>query len=64
MVSARVMISGGVKIGKKCWLGSGSSIIDRISIADNTFLGTGTNVIKSILEPNQTWVGNPARRIK
>lgn len=57
-----VNISGCTQIGEKVELGTGSQIIQGISIVKDTIVGAGTVVVKNITEPG-TYVGAPARKI-
>jgi UDP-3-O-[3-hydroxymyristoyl] glucosamine N-acyltransferase len=50
-VSPGTLISGAVKIGKFCYIGLGSVIIDNITICDYVRTGAATVVRKSIAEP-------------
>lgn len=56
-------VAGFNKIGKSCFLGIGSRVIDRIEIGDCTTVGAGSVVIRNIVG-NCTAVGVPARIIK
>lgn len=62
-ITPRATINGLCRIGEGTYVGSGSILVQSISIAPNTLLGAGTVVINSITEPG-TYVGCPARRIK
>ena len=62
LIGANVTIAGSAKIGKNCYIGSGSSIINGIEIKDHTLVGMGSNVINS-LPYNSKAVGNPARQL-
>lgn len=58
-----VNISGGVYIGKKSNIGTGSAILQYLKVGENVTLGSLSNVIRDI--PNNcTAVGNPAKVIK
>ena len=63
MITACAEISVSVSIGNNVWLGPNSSIIDNISIADNSFIGIGAVVTKSISEPG-VYAGNPAKKLR
>ncbi len=58
-----VNVSGNVKIGEGCVLGSKSVIIQGKSIGNWSTIGSGSNVINDI-PSNCTAVGNPAKPIK
>lgn len=62
-ISPGVNISGMVNIGKRVYIGTGSSILENVSIVDDCIIGAGSTVIKSIEEPG-TYIGTPVRRIK
>jgi len=56
-------LAGAVKIGKCCWIGIGSQIIQLISVGDYTLVGAGSVVVKS-LPANVTAFGSPAVVVK
>jgi sugar O-acyltransferase (sialic acid O-acetyltransferase NeuD family) len=60
-ISPGVHTAGGVKVGKRSWLGIGSVVINNIYIIDDCKIGAGAVVIKDITESG-TYVGVPARR--
>lgn len=62
-ITAGVTIAGFVHIGKKGYLGIGSSVKNRISIGKNSIIGMGAVVIRTVDE-NTVVVGNPARMIR
>ena len=63
MVIAKSMIAGSVKIGRNCWIGPSSSIINGVTIGNNVFVGIGSNIINNI--PDDVVVaGNPAKVIR
>ena len=53
-------MSGCVKVGNNTHVGTGSSIIQGITIGDNAFIGAGSVVIKNIPD-GVTAVGVPAK---
>ena len=61
-ISPGVKIAGTVDIGKKTWIGIGSSIINNLTICDNCIIGAGSTVIYDI-KCSGTYVGSPVRRI-
>lgn len=61
--AAGVILNGGVKIGKNCWIGSGVIIKHYVSICDNVVIGMGSVVTKDIAESG-IYVGNPAKYLK
>jgi len=62
-ISPGVSIGGGVHIGQLSWLGIGSTIVDSITLADNTQIGAGAVVTQST-QANSLYVGVPAKRIR
>lgn len=61
-VSPKVAIGGGSYIGKNCFLGIGSIVIDHVNICDEVIIGAGAVVTRDICSPG-TYVGIPARKI-
>lgn len=57
------IISGNCKIGKCFYLGTNSSIKEKIKIVDNVIVGMNSCVIKNI-ENEGTYVGIPSKKIK
>ncbi|MFK4785478.1 acetyltransferase [Fusobacterium sp. MFO224] len=62
-VSSNSALGGWVKIGKKCFIGLGSTVIPEIEIGENATVGAGAVVIKNV-QKNSVVVGNPGRVIK
>lgn len=58
-----VNISGEVKVDRSVYVGTGTKIINQVSIGENTIVGAGAVVAKS-LPANCTAVGVPAKPIK
>lgn len=58
-VMPQCSISGSVKIGTKCFVGSGTRILQGITIGDNSIIGAGAVVTKSFGD-NSKLVGIPA----
>ena len=52
-----------MKIGNRCFIGAGATVIDKISICDDVIIGANAAVINNIDSPG-TYVGNPVRKIK
>ena len=63
VIAAGVMLSGSIKVGKNCWLGTGSSYRQGISICDDVLIGVGSVVTKDITKPG-VYVGNPAKFLR
>jgi len=61
-IAPRVTFSGFVKLDELNFVGTGSILIDNISVASNCTLGAGTVVIKDINNQG-VYVGNPAKKI-
>jgi len=54
-------LSGDCHIGKQCFLGTGSSIREKIKIGNNIIVGAGSVVVNNLIYDNSIYVGNPAR---
>ncbi|MEM6407684.1 MAG: DapH/DapD/GlmU-related protein, partial [Pseudomonadota bacterium] len=63
LVIACAEVSGSVHIGKGCWIGPNSSIMNQASIGDRSLVGLGAVVTKSCPE-NVVMIGAPARVLK
>ena len=61
-ISPGVHIAGTVHIGKRTWVGIGSSVVNNINIYDDVIIGAGTTIIKDIEKPGK-YVGMPLRRL-
>lgn len=61
IITACVEISGSVTIGKGVWIAPNASIINKISVGDQSLVGIGAVLTKDVAE-NSIVVGNPARR--
>lgn len=55
-------IGGGVSVGDNSFLGLGTNVIPKVSIAPDTTIGAGSVVIKDI-SASGTYVGVPARKL-
>jgi sugar O-acyltransferase (sialic acid O-acetyltransferase NeuD family) len=62
-ISPGVNIAGGVNVGPLSWLGIGSTVIECITIAENTQVGAGAVITQSTI-PNSLYLGVPAKRIR
>lgn len=62
-ITGGVSISGGVKIGKACYIGTGSCIKGNVSIDDHVLIGMGS-VVLGDLAGGAIYVGNPARKLR
>ena len=54
---------GGVYIAQLSWIGIGSTIVECITLADNTQVGAGAVVTQST-QANSLYVGVPAKRVR
>jgi acetyltransferase-like isoleucine patch superfamily enzyme len=58
-VAGGVCVSGNVRVGQSCYLGSNSTIKDGVNVGDYCLIGMGSNVVRNVPE-NTVVVGNPA----
>ncbi len=58
-----VSISGDTSLGEVSEFGTNSTILQSLTIANQTRVGAGAVVTKDIEEPNYTYVGVPARKL-
>jgi sugar O-acyltransferase (sialic acid O-acetyltransferase NeuD family) len=58
-----VKVSGNCNLGDCVYLGTNSSIREKINICNNVTIGLGSGIVKHILEPG-TYVGLPTKKIK
>lgn len=63
VVIANAEVSGSVVIGKDCWVGPASTIIQGMRIGSNSLIGIGSVVIKDV-EENDVVAGNPAKFLR
>ncbi|MGE6490447.1 acetyltransferase [Exiguobacterium sp. NPDC077395] len=62
-LSPGVKISGTVKIGYRTWLGTGTIVINNISITNDCKVGAGAVVVKDLLTSG-VYIGVPAKLFK
>ena len=62
-ISPACNIAGEVRIGSRCMIGIGTTIIDHKSICEDVIIGAGAVVISDITISG-TYVGVPAKKIK
>ncbi|NQZ23886.1 MAG: acetyltransferase [Colwellia sp.] len=62
-VSPGANIAGGVHIAQLSWIGIGSTIVEYITLADNTQVGAGA-VITQSTQANSLYLGVPAKRVR
>ena len=63
LINRQGLTSKGVKIRKNVWLGAGVTVVDGVTIGENSIIGAASVVTKDI-PPNVIAVGNPAKVIK
>ncbi len=56
-------LKGGIYIGKNCWIGANTVVLDGVKIGDDTIVGAGSVVSKD-LPAYSIAAGNPARILK
>lgn len=61
-ISPGVNVAGAVKIGERCWIGIGSTIVNNLEICNNVTIGAASLVLRDILVSG-VYVGNKLRRI-
>jgi acetyltransferase-like isoleucine patch superfamily enzyme len=62
-ITGGVCISGGVKVGRLCYLGTNSTIIGNVEIGECCLIGMGSVVLENVPH-NSVFVGNPARFLR
>ena len=62
-VAPGVNSAGGVNINKFSWLGIGSTVIESLTLAENTQIGAGAVVTQST-QANSLYLGVPAKRVR
>lgn len=55
-------LAGAVRVGKRSWIGIGSTVSNDVHICNGCIIGAGAVVVKDITEVG-TYVGVPARRV-
>ena len=63
LIMATSIIGGSTKIGKDCWIAPAVSIINKISIGNDTFVGIGAVVVRDVKDEEKIF-GVPAKSIK
>lgn len=58
-VSPNATLAGGVRLGRRAWIGANACVRQLVSIGDGVIVGMGSVVIRDV-GPEQTVVGNPA----
>lgn len=62
-ISPGANIAGGVHIAQLSWVGIGSTVVEYITLADNTQVGAGAVVTQST-QANSLYLGVPAKRVR
>ncbi|MBC7333331.1 MAG: acyltransferase [Actinobacteria bacterium] len=62
-ISEQGRVSKGITIGKNCWLGAKSLILDGVNVGNDSIIGAGA-VVNQDIPPFSIAVGIPARVIK
>lgn len=57
------IVSGNVTIGNNVYMGTNSSVKEKINMTDNVIIGLNSGVIKDITQEG-TYVGTPVKKIK
>lgn len=57
------IVSGNVKVGNRCYIGTNSSIIEKIKVCDDVIVGANGVVVKDITESG-VYVGVPVKKLK
>jgi serine acetyltransferase len=60
LLSSGVMINGSARIGKRCFVGTNSTVVQKVSICDDVMVGAGSVVVDNIDKPGK-YYGVPAR---
>tara|TARA_Y100000768_G_scaffold379720_1_gene355831 strand:+ start:4205 stop:4831 length:627 start_codon:yes stop_codon:yes gene_type:complete len=63
ILAPKSVVLGDTKIEKNCFIGSSSTIRNKIVVASGTFLKMGSNLTKST-KKNSVYFGNPAKYVK
>ena len=62
LITAGVIFSGGVIVGKQCWIAPNVCVKEKTVIGDKGYIGIGAVVIKSV-NAETIVVGNPAKQL-
>lgn len=60
LIIANVMIGGSTIIGDNVWVAPSASLINKITVGNNSLVGMGAVVVKNV-EENKVVLGNPAK---
>lgn len=61
-VSVHATVAGRSRVGRRCMIGAGATVIDGISICDDVVIGAGAVVVDDVVESG-TYIGVPAVKI-
>ena len=62
-ISVNAHLAGNVHVGKRVFICMSSSVINNVSICDDTVIGAGATVVDNIENPG-TYIGTPAKLIE
>ena len=60
LVAGSAVLCGSSRVGARCWISAGSSVRDKVSVADDSVVGLGAAVVADV-PPGTTVAGVPAR---
>lgn len=61
-LTACAELSGGVIVGERAWIGPNVSVMQKVSIGNDSLLGLGA-VIRKNVGVKEVWAGNPAKKL-
>lgn len=61
-LTACAELSGGVIVGERAWIGPNVSVMQKVSIGNDSLLGLGA-VIRKNVGVKEIWAGNPAKKL-
>ena len=62
-IASAVSLSGGVKVGRSCYLGANCSVKEYLTIGSKSLVGLGSVVLRDV-PANSVVVGNPAKFLR
>ncbi len=63
LICASAVLSGGVTVGERVWIGPNATVIQKVSLGNDCFIGICANVTKDVASCLSV-AGNPARALK
>ncbi|MCS6761543.1 MAG: NeuD/PglB/VioB family sugar acetyltransferase [Candidatus Devosia symbiotica] len=57
------VLCGGVTIGKRCWIGARSVVIEQRTVADDVFVAAGAVMVRNVVRAGSRWAGVPAHTL-